>query len=238
MDIEEITLESSRFWLRGFIRRKTLERLLAAGCLLLAGGALTLLAWSLTFSLGDGLQRWTGHRDWIFVILASLVVLLLFRRASRKDPGDLEGHSVSGGAALDNDATGTAAAISRGLSINPMAPSTVLAFAGMMVDILAFGPRLVLEGIRAIRKCSTLRRIDEEGCAAVLTVLATEGKSLTYSEITQSIDGLDPAVVFPQMPGIDGVIELKRKPPGLSLSGELRDALLATGLRINASSTP
>ena len=63
----------------------------------------------------------------------------------------------------------------------------------------------------------------------MLTVLTIEGKSLSYSEIAESIDGLDPAVVFPQMPEIDGVIALTRAPAGLSLSGDLRSALNKSG---------
>lgn len=229
MKKDEITLETSLNWLDTFIRRKTFDRLLGAGCLFLAGCVLVVVVWNIEFGLRGWVEPWIGRRDWIFAILASFVILLLFRRASKTNAGDWNGHSVSGGAAFDNPSTGIASAISRGLSINPMAPSTVVAFAAATVDILAFGPRLILEGLRAIRKCAALRQIDKEGCAAVLTVLTIEGKSLSCSEIAESIDGLDPADVFPQMPGIDGVIALTRAPAGLSLSGDLRATLNKSG---------
>ena len=52
------------------------------------------------------------------------------------------------------------------------------------------------------------------GCAAVLIVLETVGRKMSFQEVADAVEGFNPITVFPQLREINGVLFLQKDPPG------------------------
>lgn len=92
------------------------------------------------------------------------------------------------------------------------------ASANMVADVLLSGPRLVMGAWGLVAKVVRLKRLDETGCAELLTFLFGRAGAVTYEELKSAgWEGW-----LPQLRCIEGITFLQH---GLSLSGDLRDEL-------------
>jgi hypothetical protein len=110
-------------------------------------------------------------------------------------------------------------------NVNPLAPETIHAVTKMITDCLYSGPRVFNAGIKAIQKAGRIRRLDVEGCAAVLTALLNAGGKVPFNQFVEGTPDFHPVKVFPQLRDIGGVIFLEADPSGLTLASELRKTL-------------
>jgi len=84
---------------------------------------------------------------------------------------------------------------------------------------------VVTAAIRLFGKCARLRRIDIEGCGAILSALFAARHKVSFQEIVNAIPWINPVTVFPQLHDINGIIFLAADPPGLTLSKEIREEI-------------
>jgi len=111
-------------------------------------------------------------------------------------------------------------------NVNPLAPDTMHTGVKMITDCLYCGPRVVVSGIKTLRKAARLRRLDVQACGRVIARLLAANRKLSFQEIVADADGINPAQVFPQLHDVEGVLLLRAKPPGLTLTQELRQEVL------------
>ncbi len=105
-------------------------------------------------------------------------------------------------------------------SVGPMAAllSAPGASANMIADILLSGPRLTTGAWKLWRESRRLHFLDEEGCAQLLSFLASRTGAVPYEELREA--GWEEW--FGQLRSLDGVIFLEK---GITLSSELRQEL-------------
>jgi hypothetical protein len=175
------------------------------------------------FALGP----WLGYRHWAISATGFIVVPLLFWGNARTSQEYLEEYSVTVGTVSQTVVTFDLPGVGLVSNVNPLAPETVNAWAKIITGFLYSGPRVVAYAWRLFQKSRRFRHFDIEGCAAVLTLLSMARSRVSFQEIVDGIEGLNPVEVFPQMQEIEGVLFLKSDPPGLSLSQELRQTLAA-----------
>jgi hypothetical protein len=99
---------------------------------------------------------------------------------------------------------------------------TFQAFLRLLTTVVCCGPKALAFGASMVRKALRLRKMDYDGCAAVLLLLLSRQSRMSYAEIKQRIPKLNTLAVFEQMEDIGGVLLLESEPPGLSLSEDLR----------------
>ncbi|MGC3959458.1 MAG: hypothetical protein QM813_16380 [Verrucomicrobiota bacterium] len=92
------------------------------------------------------------------------------------------------------------------------------ASANMIADILLSGPRLVTGAWKLWRESRQLGAVDEDGCAQLLSFLASRAGAVSYEELREA--GWESW--FGQLRYIEGVVFLEK---GISLSAELRQEL-------------
>jgi hypothetical protein len=95
----------------------------------------------------------------------------------------------------------------------------------MITDCLYAGPRVVVAAFKMFSKSNRLSRFDSAGCASVLAVLLAAGRKMSFQEVVDAIDGLNPVAVFPQLQELGGVLFLQADPAGLKLTQELAEKL-------------
>ena len=98
-------------------------------------------------------------------------------------------------------------------------------FFRLIATLLFCGPKAISFGMSMAEKAKRMKKMDFDGCAAVLVLLLSRDSRVPYSEIKARIPKLDTLAVFAQMEDIDGVLFLDSDPPGLSLSEALRREL-------------
>jgi hypothetical protein len=89
--------------------------------------------------------------------------------------------------------------------------------------VLCVGPKMVSSSMRKFHQAERIKQMDLNGCAAVMTVLLSNDSKVPFWQIVQSVEGLEPYRIFPQMGDIHGVLFLKKEPQGMSLTSELRE---------------
>jgi hypothetical protein len=92
------------------------------------------------------------------------------------------------------------------------------ASANMVADILLVGPRLVTGTCQLAKKGLRMKKLDQDGCAALLSFLYSRINMVPYEDLKSA--NWEPW--FDQLRSIDGVLFLEK---GLVLSGELRSEL-------------
>ena len=192
---------------------------------LIAGALILLVTWGIIWLISfQTLGWWIGHDHWIHTKLGLFLIPLLFwgnARTSREYLADLKVAPGPG-----SDKVVVISVRHRWVSnVNPLAPETINTVTKIITDCLYVGPRTVVSSYRTLRKAVRLLRLDAESCGRVLALLLAAGGKVTFQQIAQNIDGLDPVHTFPQLRDIEGIIFLQKDPAGLSLSSRLRDEL-------------
>jgi hypothetical protein len=106
-----------------------------------------------------------------------------------------------------------------------LAEFEVRSVAAVCNAVLCAGGKLLISGVRSFRRFRRLGRLEVDGCARVLGVLAVQSKRTAYTDLVARLPGLDPVKAFEDLRYIDGVLFLVNDPPGLTLQPELRDEL-------------
>jgi hypothetical protein len=187
--------------------------ILVVGILLL--GLSYVIAW---YVLKFGLQPFWPHPAWLQAILALGIVALLF-----------VGNTIGGGDDL----------IEYKLILKPgdegvsfYVPSsgflsettdTPYGFLNAVTNFLCIGPKTVGSSLKSFKRAERIKKMDLNGCAAVITVLLSNESKVPFSKIVNSIENFDPYRTFPQMGDIHGVLFLKKEPQGMSLTSEFRE---------------
>jgi len=215
---------------------ETIKRWLAAWrvksillCLLGACGGIVLamvllaMAWVFSFMVSiHVLGGWVPYfRGWIHFLVATVSIPFLFLGNALISQEALGKYSLTTGTATDNLVT----IPGYGSNVNPLAPNSIITVFKIVGDVLFCGPRVMVWSFRQIIRAFRILPLDVAGCAAVLTVLYDAGHRLTYHEIVESIDGLNPVRVFDQLRLLGGVLFLESDPPGLSLGTRIKTEL-------------
>ena len=96
----------------------------------------------------------------------------------------------------------------------------------MITTLLYTGPRMFTDAFRLLIKFSRLRSMDVTACAQVFKLLLRSDERVPFSVIVEKKPRMDPAVIFPQLKLIEGVVFLTKDTPGLVLAPLLRDEIL------------
>ncbi len=75
-------------------------------------------------------------------------------------------------------------------------------------DIFSFGPRLVLEGLRLVRRCGQLGELNVPACAQALAYLAGQNRAVTWEDLIRHCPQLPPDLLREQLSLLDGVLFL------------------------------
>ena len=92
----------------------------------------------------------------------------------------------------------------------------------MSSDLLYTGPRLVTGSWGLFRRAGRMRRVDAEGCGAVLNLLATCPGSVSHEALAEAFPDRDLAALTRQLRDLEWVVPLEK---GLSLTHDLRNEL-------------
>jgi hypothetical protein len=103
----------------------------------------------------------------------------------------------------------------------------------VMLWLLLTGPRLVDWVIFSFRRMLQLKRQDTHSCAAVLFVLFTKSKRVSYADIQAELDWLNLEQTLPQLTWLEGLLFVTTaQQPALNLNedlrAEIRQVLLGT----------
>lgn len=213
-------------WLRKWARTQANINLFGGLGVLLGGIAVLAVTWGFIYMVSlFALGPWLGYHHWLLWAVGLLIIPLLFWGNARTSRDYLSGYSVSVGTASDKIVNFYLPGVGMVSNINPLAPNTIHTGVKMITDILYVGPRVVASGFRMFGRSTRLQHLDLPGCAAVLYVLFMARRKLSFQEIVDAVEGLEPTRVFPQMRDIEGVLFLSADPAGLTLSAELRQTL-------------
>lgn len=100
-------------------------------------------------------------------------------------------------------------------------------YAQVCLWIVLAGPMLLTWSLNSFRESKWLRERDVHSCAAVLWVLISSYKKVSYEDIQTALPWLDMQATVPLVLTIPGVIQLRTPPEGLSLHQEMREAMRA-----------
>jgi hypothetical protein len=213
-------------WLHKWVRKQSLLNHLGGLGLLLAGAGILLATWGLCYVVSlFALGPWLGYHHRIHSLLGVFILPLLFWGNARTSREYLSEFSVSVGTASSEVVSFYIPGIGMASNVNPLAPGTIHALTKIMVDCLYRGPRVVVAGFKTLARAVRLRRIDSASCGTVLAVLLAAGRKMSFQEIVNSVEGLNPVHVFPQLRDVEGVLFLNAEPAGLTLSQDLRQEL-------------
>jgi hypothetical protein len=213
-------------WLRTWVRSQVVLNLAGGVAVLLLGALLLLLTWAMVYLVSIfALGPWLGYHHWCHSVAGLVLIPLLFWGNARTSREYLSEYSVIVGTSSETVVNFYLPGVGLVSNVNPLAPATIHAGAKMITDCLYVGPRAVVKAFHMFSHAMKLRRMDLDGCGAVLTVLFSVQRKLSFQEIVASVDWMNPAVVFPQLHWVDGVIFLAAEPAGLTLSQEFRQTL-------------
>ena len=218
--------DAAILWLK---RRQKSEVLLALvlGVVSLVGSIVILaVTWGIIYAVClNGFHWILGYGHWSYTLVPTLVLPLLFWGNARTSREYLSKYSVTTGTASDKVVVFYLPRIGLASNVNPLAPDTVHTLVKIITDCLYVGPRVATASVRFFAKALRLVRIDIPSCAAVITVLARADHRMSFQEIVDSIEGLDPETTFPQLRLVEGVLFLESEPPGLALGTKLKAQL-------------
>lgn len=135
----------------------------------------------------------------VFLVMAFLLNGLLFL---------VWRHSVIGSALLAFAVT--AAFFAHSMKSQQQQLDLVLDPLGLWVikDLFGFGPRLMLDGLRQVRRCASLGELDVTACARALSCLAEQNRSIDWAELVRHCGQVSPEVLREQLLLINGVLLL------------------------------
>lgn len=210
-------------WLRTWVRSQVALNLFGGVATVLGGFVLLLLTWGMVYIVSlFACGPWLGYHHWIHTVLGLILIPALFWGNARTSREYLSEYSVSVGTTSQQVVNFYMPGVGLVSNVNPLAPGTIHAGAKMLTDCLYSGPRVVLAGFRMLRRSRTIQKIDIDGCAAVLSVLFVACRKVSFQEIVNAVDWINPVEVFPQVQSIEGIVFLGGEPPGLTLTQELR----------------
>lgn len=215
--------DSAIKWLSAWRTKSIMSAVLGAAAGFVLSAILLLFAWVSIFMVsihvvGNWLPYFGG---WVHPIIATVAIPLLFVGNACVSQETLGKYSLTTGTATDKLVT----IPGYGSNVNPLAPNSIITVLKMIGDVLFCGPRVTVWSFKQIARVFRLLPLDVPGCAAVLTVLHDSEHRLSYHDISESIEGLNPVRVFSQLRLLDGVLFLESDPPGLSLGTDLRKEL-------------
>ncbi|MEM7232626.1 MAG: hypothetical protein AAF517_10650 [Planctomycetota bacterium] len=94
-------------------------------------------------------------------------------------------------------------------------------------DVLYFGPRLLRNSARLLRRSRARADADTWESAKVLSLALAKNTRLTIEEISARTTESNLEIVFEQLGWIDGVIYVGNEPLGIALTDTLKETLLA-----------
>lgn len=219
---------------RAYLKEKARESAggqVAAGVGVLLVGIVLLAISFVIVMLGFryGIQGLMPHPAWVSVIGSIGVLALLFvgnTLASQEDVAEYKVTTAPGD-------EGYLIQVPRSGLLSDVAETPYGALKAI-TDFLCIGPRTVAASFRRFKKAERLKKLDLDGCAAVLTVLLMHESKVPFPKIIHSIEGLDAPRVLPQLGDIDGVMFLKKDPQGMSLTSDFRQAFSKkTGIKLD-----
>jgi DnaJ-domain-containing protein 1 len=89
-------------------------------------------------------------------------------------------------------------------------------------DIVSFGPRLILEGLRHLRYCGQLGELNVAACARALAYLAGQNAAVTWEDLTRHCPQLPLERLREQLSLLDGVLFLGEDASRVSLMDPFR----------------
>jgi hypothetical protein len=210
-------------WLSAWRTKAIATAVLGAAGGFLLGAVLLILAWVFLFMVSIHVvgNRMPYFGGWIHPLIATVAIPLLFIGNACVSQETLGKYEMTTGTATDKLVT----IPGYGSNVNPLAPNSIISVLKMVGDVLFCGPRVTVWSFKQIGRVFRLLPLDVPGCAAVLTVLHDAGQRVSYHNITESIEGLNPVRVFNQLRLLDGVIFLQSDPPGLSLGTHMKEEL-------------
>jgi hypothetical protein len=213
-------------WLRDWVRRQVWLSIAGGLGAILGGIALLVLTWGFVYMVSlFTMGPWLGYHHWIHSIAGLILIPALFWGNARTSREYLSEYAVSVGTASQTIVNVYLPGVGLVSNVNPLAPGTMHAGVKMITDCLYSGPRVTLAAFHMFGRSRSLRRLDIDGCSAVLLTLFVASRKLSFQEIVNAVNWIDPTVVFPQLQLIDGVIVLTADPAGLTISPELRAGL-------------
>ncbi len=210
-------------WLEVWRRKSIASGILAAVGGLILSLILLALAWVFIFMVSlQVVGGWVPFSAaWIHLLIPTVGIPLLFVGNACVSQETLGKYSFTTGTVSNKVVT----VPGYGSNINPLASNSIISVLKMIADVLFCGPRVAVWSIRRIVYAIRLVFFDVLGCAAAITVLYDADGRMSYEEINESVEGLDPVRAFQQLRLLDGVVYLESEPRGLSLGTELRKEL-------------
>ncbi|HEY5910091.1 MAG TPA: DnaJ domain-containing protein [Verrucomicrobiae bacterium] len=92
----------------------------------------------------------------------------------------------------------------------------------ILKDICTVGPRLMLEGLRHLRRCGQLGELNVPACARALAYLAGQNAAVDWQDLTQHCPHLASPRLREQLSLLDGVLFLGEDAPRVSLMDPFR----------------
>lgn len=213
-------------WLDRRVKRDSLLSSLLGVLALLGGVAILAVTWGLMYAVCFYCLQWIlGFSHWSYTVIPTAMIPLLFWGNATTSQEYLSEYSVTTGTASDTVVVFYLPRIGVVSNVNPLAPDTVHTMVKMITDCLYFGPRTVTSAFQLFAKANRLRRVDVPSCAAVITVLAHAGHRVSFQEIADSVEGLDPARTFQQLHSLEGILFLESAPAGLALGTEMKEEM-------------
>jgi hypothetical protein len=215
--------DSAIKWFSTWRAKEMLAAILGAAGGFILAAVLLVLAWGFIFmvTLYIG-SNWTPYLGgWVFPLIATAAIPLLFVGNACVRQETLGKYALTTGTATDKLVT----IPGYGSNVNPLAPNSIITALKIVADVLFCGPRVTVWSFRQVGRVFRLLSLDVAGCAAVLTILHDAGQRMSYHDISESIEGLNPVRVFNQLRLLDGVLFLQSDPPGLSIGTNLKKEL-------------
>jgi DnaJ-domain-containing protein 1 len=92
----------------------------------------------------------------------------------------------------------------------------------ILKDLCLMGPRLVLEGLRQVRRCGQLGELNVTACARALTYLAAQNRAVTWQELMRHCPQEPWPRLREQLALLDGVLFLGRETERVTLMDPFR----------------
>jgi hypothetical protein len=217
--------DSTIVWLSQRLRNQARISILLGILAIPACIAILAVAWAMIYTVSIYSAAWLlGISHWAFTIIPWAIIPFLFIGNARTSREYLSEYSVTLSSGSEK-AKHFNLPIVAAATINPIAPDTIRSAAKIVTDCLYVGPRLAVFSLRSFRKAFHLTRADVPSCAAVITLLADAGRRMSFQDIADSVEGMNPAETFQQLHHIDGVLFLQSEPAGLALGTPFKAAL-------------
>ncbi len=214
-------------WLERKVKRQVLYRVALGVFAFVASVAVLAVTWGLVYAACFHSLHWIlGLGHWSYTLIATGVIPLLFWGNARTSREYLSEYSVTTGTASDKVVVFYLPRVGLVSNVNPLAPDSAHTMVKIVTDCLYFGPRIATSALLLLAGAFRLMRTDVPACAAVITVLDEAGHRMSFQEIADLIEGLDPVATFPQLHLIDGVLFLESEPAGLALGTRLKEELI------------